>query len=376
MIVRVIPRAQKRTFLDTAAYVLRADASMSPVAWWRRRGDVSHRDVGAAWTTNCAMADPGLATIEISATHYRNRPAQRASATYHLVASFAAGENPAVYLLKAIEHHLLEAIGLAHHRRITAYHIDSEYRHLHVLASRVDPISDRLVAPSFDRRRLMQMSRVLEDRYNLVPAYHGEYRGRNPLPPGPRRESRDPFLGDVDPLLSARLHARFARAEAERSTIRRDELARQRRSMDKRKAALLAEEAATRAVIENLANVDPARLPEAIRQLRQETSNRRSLLVELGTSERKEIKARLGALDWTAWLEKEAATGEPAISELLRQLQLRSTRRRSDVPDVSSQRAIRSLAPVLGRRRPSGQQLSRPDQGDKNADPPSYSIER
>jgi len=138
----------------------------------------------------------------------------------------------------------------------------------------------------------------------------------------------------------------------------------------------MAEEAAARAVIENLANVDPARLPEAIRQLRQETSNRRSLLVELGTSERKEIKTRLGALDWTAWLEKEAATGDLEVLELLRQLQLRSTHRRSDVPDVSSQRADRNPAPVLGLRRPSGQQLSRPDQGDKNADPPSLSIER
>jgi hypothetical protein len=378
MIVRAMARAQKRAFHETAAYVLRSAASSRPLHWWRRRSDESKRDVGAAWTKNCAMTDPGLATIEISSIHDRKRSTCRSSATYHLVISFAPGEDPDIGVLKQVEQYLLSAIGLEHHPRISAYHIDSDHRHLHALVSRVDPISDRVIVPSFDHRRLMHAARTLEDELGLVKTYHGEFRGCDPDPFGPRAESRNPFLGEVDPLLAARQHARFALAQAERISMQREALLRQRLDLDKRKAAILAEEVAAAAVIKQSAAAQPSDVAMTLKRLRAGTGDLRRQLVELGEKERKEIRVRLSKLNWLPWLEAEAARGDPDAGELLGQLGRRAETRRRDTAEAGRQQGENTRAGRSARhlQRPTGQQLTKADRRDTHAASNTSSLER
>ncbi|WP_439548881.1 relaxase/mobilization nuclease domain-containing protein [Falsiroseomonas sp.] len=329
MIPRVVQHGKQRSFRDTAADVLLADASTNPARWWRCRGANAGRGISDAWATNCTVADPGLAVVEIAWTHSRQRATCRRTASYHLVVSFDEREAPHVDLLERIEQHLLDAIGLGHHPRIAAMHVDMERRHLHVLVSRVDPISDCVFVPKFDHRRLMQAARVIEDQHRLVPNYHGELRGRGPIPSGGRVEGRDPFLGDVDPLLATQMYARFVCAGSMNRAKVRDDLSRLTLELNQQKKALLAEEAKAIATIGGVAHIDRSAAMEARRAIRASTSNRRHKLVALGQERRKQIKASTPKLEWLPWLQSEADRGDQQAAELLQQLQHRAAFRRS-----------------------------------------------
>jgi len=317
----------------------------------------------AAWATNCCVADPGLATIQIMTNHARKASSLRSGATYHLVVSFAAGEKPEAAVLQTVERRLLEAVGLDHHPRITVQHADTEHTHLHILVSRVDPISDRVMAPRFDHRRLMQMAHLLEDKLGLRRAYHGEYRGRDPVMPGPRLEQHNPFVGDVDPELGARVHARFARAEAERISERREALANLRLETSRHKAALEADVAGGIQVLKQASARDPAGTKIAIARLRMDGASRKRAVAEAAAAKTRSIRDASQPVSWTKWLEQQASAGDQDARELTRQLAGRSARRHGAdehlvpevTPDIPVTMPARTTFIAADRPVPSGQ---------------------
>ncbi len=151
-------REDPRSWVSTADYILDANHSGAKV--------------GGVRITNCASDEPALATMEIMATQDRNKRSTREK-TYHLVISFPEGERPALSVLHEIEDRLCEAIGLEHHQRISAVHVDTAHLHVHVAINKVDPVTHRNVEPYYDQDRLMRECERLEHRFGLQRTNHG-----------------------------------------------------------------------------------------------------------------------------------------------------------------------------------------------------------
>lgn len=147
-----------RTWQATADYILDANHSGAKV--------------GGVRVTNCGADDPALATLEIMATQQKNTRSKREK-IYHLVFSFPEGERPPLATLHAIEDRLCEAIGMAHHQRISAVHVDTAQLHVHVAINKVDPYTFRNIEPFYDKRRLMEECDRLEQRFGLQRTNHG-----------------------------------------------------------------------------------------------------------------------------------------------------------------------------------------------------------
>ena len=153
---------------DEAAARARADKTFNYVLGY---GEPAGR-VGAVRTINCASIDPELAIKEILATQALNKRS-RADRTYHLVVSFAPGENPGAAQLEDIEHELCAAIGLARHQRISALHTDRPHLHLHIAINKIEPGTFRCIEPYFDQRKLMAACAALELKHGLAKTNHG-----------------------------------------------------------------------------------------------------------------------------------------------------------------------------------------------------------
>jgi hypothetical protein len=135
--------------------------------------------VGTVRFSNCASESAELAIKEILATQALNTRA-KGDRTYHLVASFAPGEQPSREQLEDIETELCAAIGLGAHQRISADRIDTAHLHLHVAINKIHPESFRSIEPYYDKRRLMEACGKLEIRHRLARTNHGRGAGRRP----------------------------------------------------------------------------------------------------------------------------------------------------------------------------------------------------
>ena len=81
--------------------------------------------VGKVRVTNCHSEDPVWAKHEITATQEKNKRA-KGDKSYHLIISFAPGENPDPDILKIIEDRVVSSVGLSKHQRISAVHHDTD----------------------------------------------------------------------------------------------------------------------------------------------------------------------------------------------------------------------------------------------------------
>lgn len=116
--------------------------------------------------TNTLMDDSDMAIAEIEATQALNQRA-KSDKTYHLIASFPAGEKPSDAQLVQIEQRLCEAIGLGDHQRLSVVHGNTDNLHIHVAINKVHPQSLRLVTPHNDFYHLSLACRELEQAFGL-----------------------------------------------------------------------------------------------------------------------------------------------------------------------------------------------------------------
>ncbi|HBD9221497.1 TPA: relaxase/mobilization nuclease domain-containing protein [Legionella pneumophila] len=102
--------------------------------------------VGKVRLSNCNSLDPIWAVQEVLATQAKN---QRATGdkTYHMLISFAPGENPSPQVLRAIEDRVALLIGFTEHQRISVVHHDTDNLHIHVAINKIHPQTFNMIEP-------------------------------------------------------------------------------------------------------------------------------------------------------------------------------------------------------------------------------------
>lgn len=174
---RIAKKSAKDSFARLGCYVLDITAPTDPRAFDRLAGYVvdhgggGERVVGAR-ITNCGDDDIEMALDEIARVQVQNTTS-KAGKAYHLVVSFPEGERPTLEQLRDIEDHLVAAIGLEDHQRISAIHDDTDNLHVHVAVNKVHPTTYRNVEPFYDKRKLMSACRALELKHGLAIDNHG-----------------------------------------------------------------------------------------------------------------------------------------------------------------------------------------------------------
>ena len=156
MIAKRIERSQHSSNYKTLAhYILDRKASGQKV-----------RD---SWSSNCQTPDDfDLAIKEVTSTQALNTRS-KIDKSYHLVVSLGPGEDLTTDQWKAVEAAFCEAIGLSEHQRISAIHSDTGHIHLHIAISKVHPTKLTCKEPYYDKLKLQDTCRQLEQAYSLRP---------------------------------------------------------------------------------------------------------------------------------------------------------------------------------------------------------------
>lgn len=174
---RICKKAGSASFKRLGLYILDLKSPDDPRAFERLTRYVVDKEgtgerVLAARVTNCVDDDIEMALKDIELVQRMNTRS-RSDKSYHLVISFREGERPQPHQLRDIEDHLVAAIGLSEHQRISAVHDDTDNLHIHVAINKVHPKTYRNVEPFHDMRRLMEACREVELRYGLQRDNHG-----------------------------------------------------------------------------------------------------------------------------------------------------------------------------------------------------------
>ena len=134
--------------------------------------------VGKVRISNCNSIDPSWAIQEVLATQARNQRA-KGDKTYHLLISFAPGENPSEDILKAIEERVVSSIGFKEHQRISAIHHDTDNLHIHVAVNKVHPKSFSMIEPYRAYRTFAEVASTLEIEHGLEITNHQPRKSRS-----------------------------------------------------------------------------------------------------------------------------------------------------------------------------------------------------
>ncbi|CZP18830.1 TraI/MobA(P) family conjugative relaxase [Legionella pneumophila] len=134
--------------------------------------------VGKVRISNCDSIDTTWAIQEVSATQARNQRA-KGDKTYHLLISFAPGENPPEDILKSIEERVVSSIGFKEHQRISAIHHDTDNLHIHVAVNKIHPKSFNMTEPYRAYRAFSEVASTLEVEYGLVLTNHQTRKSRS-----------------------------------------------------------------------------------------------------------------------------------------------------------------------------------------------------
>lgn len=134
--------------------------------------------VGKVRMSNCNSIDPTWAIQEVLATQARNQRA-KGDKTYHLLISFAPGENPPEEVLKAIEERVVSSIGFNEHHRISAIHYDTDNLHIHVAINKIHPKSFNMIEPYRAYRAFAEVASTLEIEYGLEITNHQTHKSRS-----------------------------------------------------------------------------------------------------------------------------------------------------------------------------------------------------
>ncbi|KTC72314.1 TraI protein [Legionella birminghamensis] len=127
--------------------------------------------VGKIRLSNCNSLDPIWAVQEVLATQAKN---QRATGdkTYHMLISFAPGENPSAQVLQEIEDTVALSIGFKEHQRISVVHHDTDNLHIHVAINKIHPQSFNMIEPFRAYKTFAEVASKLEIELGLQITNH------------------------------------------------------------------------------------------------------------------------------------------------------------------------------------------------------------
>lgn len=127
--------------------------------------------VGKVRLSNCNSLDPIWAVQEVLATQDKN---QRATGdkTYHMLISFAPGENPSPQVLREIEDRVALSIGFKEHQRISVVHHDTDNLHIHVAINKIHPQTFNMIEPYRAYKTFAEVASQLEIELGLQITNH------------------------------------------------------------------------------------------------------------------------------------------------------------------------------------------------------------
>ncbi|KTC67020.1 hypothetical protein Lani_3365 [Legionella anisa] len=134
--------------------------------------------VGKVRLSNCNSLDPIWAVQEVLATQAKN---QRATGdkTYHMLMSFAPGENPSSQVLREIEDRVALAIGFSEHQRISVVHHDTDNLHIHVAINKIHPQTLNMIEPYRAYKIFAEVASQLELELGLQITNHQTRKNRS-----------------------------------------------------------------------------------------------------------------------------------------------------------------------------------------------------
>ena len=94
--------------------------------------------------------------------------------TYHLVISFAPGEDVSSEKLAKIEERFCEKIGFKEHQRISVLHRDTDNLHVHVAINKIHPVKLTLHEPYYGYLKREDLCKELEKEFGLIPGRTGK----------------------------------------------------------------------------------------------------------------------------------------------------------------------------------------------------------
>ncbi len=113
---------------------------------------------GVVCQHNCLSLES--ASAEMAAVAAQN--ARVKDPVYHVVLSWAPGENPTDHQAFESAHFALKAVGMSDHQYVFAVHRDTDNAHVHIAVNRVHPESFKAVYPDRDYYKLDRAMRELE----------------------------------------------------------------------------------------------------------------------------------------------------------------------------------------------------------------------
>lgn len=123
--------------------------------------------------TNCSFekeqVEKNLKEIEF--TQNKNTRS-KSDKTFHLIVSFQEGENPTVEERRAIELELVKSIGLENNQRLSAYHTNTDNKHIHIAINQVDSEFFNNTVPFQSINKLQIKAIELENKFNLLADNH------------------------------------------------------------------------------------------------------------------------------------------------------------------------------------------------------------
>ncbi|MFO8840757.1 TraI/MobA(P) family conjugative relaxase [Legionella pneumophila serogroup 1] len=134
--------------------------------------------VGKVRLSNCNSLDPIWAVQEVLATQAKN---QRATGdkTYHMLISFAPGENPSSQVLREIEDRVALSIGFKEHQRISVVHHDTDNLHIHVAINKIHPQTFNMIEPYRAYKTFAEVASQLEIELGLQITNHQTRKNRS-----------------------------------------------------------------------------------------------------------------------------------------------------------------------------------------------------
>ena len=129
-----------------------------------------HNKVELVYCENCSSENLTESLEEIIVVQSLNY--SKADKTMHLVVSFQEDEKPTQEQLKDITHELLKSVGMEHHQRVCATHIDTNNYHLHIAVNRIDQYDFKRADPYRSKIKLQKKAAELEEKHFLQKDNH------------------------------------------------------------------------------------------------------------------------------------------------------------------------------------------------------------
>jgi len=134
--------------------------------------------VGKVRLSNCNSLDPIWAVQEILVTQAKNQRA-KGDKTYHMLISFAPGENLSEQSLRDIEERVASSIGFKEHQRISVVHHDTDNLHIHVAINKIHPQTFNMIEPYRAYKTFAEVASSLEIELDLQITNHQTRKNRS-----------------------------------------------------------------------------------------------------------------------------------------------------------------------------------------------------